>query len=80
MAIPYFSIIELRTTIRCDHFVVYDSPNSQWAFFEVLEEACNSGYLRNGDFLVMDNASIHDAIDSWDLVELLLSKHGMPFI
>jgi hypothetical protein len=43
----------------------------------VLENACDSGYLTRGDYLVLDNASIHDAIDSFDLVQELLQMHGM---
>jgi hypothetical protein len=45
-----------------------------------LEKACDEGYLSNGDFLVLDNAAIHEAKDSFDLVQQLLAMHGMQFV
>jgi hypothetical protein len=37
--------------------------NNQFNFLVVVLEACKRGYLKRGDYLVMDNAAIHSGND-----------------
>jgi len=47
------------------------------SFYEVLEVACRRGFLGRGDYLVLDNASLHDASDTQELVAQLLDLYGV---
>jgi hypothetical protein len=72
-------IIGSKITTRCvDLFSIIPAfyPKLQWSIFDVMELACKSGSLKRGDCLVMDNASIHDAIDTSDLITELFNIHG----
>jgi len=54
--------------------------NDQTAFLELIESACSSAYLCNGDILIVDNASIHDAEDTAELLEDVLNTYGVKLV
>jgi hypothetical protein len=58
-------------------FDLRESSNNQWDFLELLIYACTHGFLSNGDYLICDNAAVHHGDDTADLVEELLTLHGI---
>jgi transposase len=51
---------------------IREQSNTQWDFVRFVMSAIQCGYLRPGDFLVVDNASIHSGTDSWDFLNFIL--------
>jgi transposase len=54
--------------------------NTQWDFAEFILQACVNGYLVPGDFLVIDNASIHAGIESVDTLIEILNNFGVKLM
>jgi hypothetical protein len=48
----------------------------QWAFLDVLLQACADGFLSKGDVLICDNASVHHGADSAPLIDIILNRYG----
>jgi hypothetical protein len=51
--------------------------NNQFNFLAVVLQACKRGYLKRGDFLVLDNAAIHSGTDMIPLLRRILETFGM---
>jgi len=54
--------------------------NTQQDFVIFIVEAIDNGYLTNGDYLVLENAAIHGAIDSYEAVESILRLAGVHLV
>lgn len=54
--------------------------NTQWNFADFLLLACKGGYLTEGDYLIMDNASVHCGMDSYEVVNSILDTFGVKII
>jgi hypothetical protein len=69
----------LITSIQDDQEPTYvelrKSSNTQWDFLQFVETAIIAGFLRPGDILVHDNASIHGANETFDLYISLCARH-----
>jgi len=50
--------------------------NDQWDFLEFVKACINRDHLKEGDYLVVDNASIHGGLDSLDKLLEVLEEHG----
>jgi uncharacterized protein YuzB (UPF0349 family) len=77
------SSVTLIVSLDFEKPVFYDirvENNDQWAFLEVIEYACFSGYLSNGDTLICDNASVHDGADTTELIENILHHYGVNLV
>jgi len=68
--------VTLITTPTCITPVWHSKPskksNDQWRFLQFIIDSLAAGALRAGDVLIGDNAKIHYAEESRDLLELLL--------
>jgi hypothetical protein len=51
-----------------------DGTNNSDSFFDVVVDAINEGFLRSGDVLVLDNASIHNGGDNEAMAEWLWTR------
>ena len=49
-------------------------------YFDSLVDACHSGVLQNGDFLIVDNAKIHGAAQTADLQAMLFAVVGITYV
>jgi hypothetical protein len=58
-------------------FYVTDGTNDSLAFSMALEQTIMKGFLRRGDILVLDNASIHRFKENVDLEEWLHTTFGI---
>jgi hypothetical protein len=56
------------------------SSNSEWDFFEFIISAVEEGRLVAGDWLIVDNASIHFGQATWEPLTNLLSAAGVQYI
>lgn len=56
------------------------ASNTQWNFADFLLEACKAGYLKDGDHLVLDNAAVHCAADSFDVISAIVIAFGVKII
>ena len=54
--------------------------NTQWNFADFLLQACRTGYLKEGDYLVMDNAAVHCGMESYEVVKSILDTFGVTVI
>jgi transposase len=54
--------------------------NDQWAFLEVIQNACVNGFLSEGDILICDNASVHDGADSSESISQILKHFGVELV
>jgi transposase len=54
--------------------------NTQWDFVEFVFQACSFGFLVEGDFLVIDNATIHDSYDSVGTLKIILDTFKIKII
>jgi transposase len=59
---------------------VREGTNDQWDFFAFVVEAVRVGHLKQGDYLVVDNASIHGAEDSWPILRDFLDAAGIEIL
>ena len=53
------------------------NSNTQWDFLNFVIYLVQSEALKSEDVLVMDNASVHIASDSWDIVVGILKAAGV---
>jgi len=65
--------VTILTKLVADHHLILvdirDESNTQWDFLAVVQFAVESGFLQNGDFLLVDNACVHGGAET--LTELL---------
>lgn len=54
--------------------------NTQWDFADFLLLACEAGYLKKGDYLIMDNAAVHCGMESFEVVRSILDTFGVTVI
>lgn len=54
--------------------------NTQHDFLVFIAECIQSGYLNDGDYLIMDNASVHGGGDTFELLLDLLEEAGAELI
>jgi len=52
-------------------YTLHTGSNTQWDFLSFLLDLLENRDLVAGDYLILDNARIHDAIETWDLIETL---------
>jgi transposase len=57
-----------------------EESNSAWDFFDFISNAVESGFFEDGDFLIVDNASVHHEHESAELLQQLLRAHGVEII
>ncbi len=48
-----------------------EKSNTQWDFTDFVYFCCIEGYLAADDFLIVDNAAVHCAVDSYEVLEIL---------
>jgi len=58
-------------------FDIREESNTQWDFLEFVNACVEHGQLQAGDYLILDNASIHGGLDSIDELLQELQKHGV---
>ena len=56
------------------------NSNNQYDFVDFLMEAIENQYLEAGDFLILDNASVHGASDTIDLLHNLLTNFNINLV
>jgi len=56
------------------------NSNTQWNFVDFILHCCRTGALVRGDFLVIDNATVHNGWDSSDVMQDVLSVAGVTLI
>ena len=54
--------------------------NSEWDFFEFVVAAVEEGRLVEGDWLIVDNASVHFGQETWEPLTTLLSAAGVRYL
>jgi len=54
--------------------------NTQWNFLEFVHSCCKQGFLVTGDYLIVDNASVHSGLDSFELLQDILNVYGITLI
>lgn len=54
--------------------------NTQWDFVDFVYGCCLSGSLQPGDYLVVDNATIHASIDSYDTLKFILDYFHVKMV
>jgi len=63
--------------------VFYDyrhNSNTQWDFVTFVHQACLEGYLKQGDYLVADNAAVHAGLDSIESLSSILDYYGVTLV
>jgi hypothetical protein len=73
-------IVSLNTQTIPLYYDFRTENNDQWAFLDVISDACAEGFLSVGDYLICDNASIHDGVDTSELVAQILGFHGVKLV
>jgi len=58
-------------------YVIHDGSNNAAVFSDFIIQQLASGFLRTGDFLVLDNASIHHYEEMVGMDEYLWNYHGI---
>jgi len=53
------------------------NSNTQWDFLNFIIYCIQSGSLKTGDYLVMDNATVHVGSESWDLIVGIFEAAGI---
>ena len=76
--------VTLLTTLDMDapHPVIVDvreESNTAVDFLNILVYWIENGYLIAGDFLIVDNATVHVADEIWDAILALCSSAGISF-
>ena len=61
----------------CFSYVIHDGSNNAAAFCDFILSNLASGFLRTGDFLVLDNASIHHYEEMVGMDDYLWNYHGI---
>jgi len=54
-----------------------EESNTQWDFLSVIKYALDSGFLQNGDILVVDNACVHGGAETLEVLLQLLGNTGV---
>ena len=54
--------------------------NTQWNFVSFVATQLEAGRLKEGDYLILDNASVHSGSDSFPILLQLLQHHGVQLI
>jgi hypothetical protein len=82
LSLPSGSIsLLLSLTNDVPFFIDYRiESNNQFDFANFIFEACKNGYLVNGDYLVVDNASVHFAKESKRFLFEVLDTFGVKLI
>uniref|UniRef100_A0A6B2LQ57 Tc1-like transposase DDE domain-containing protein n=1 Tax=Arcella intermedia TaxID=1963864 RepID=A0A6B2LQ57_9EUKA len=57
-----------------------ENSNTQYDFLDLLVFYCISGYLKAGDYLIVDNWAGHQATDTLYIIEKLLTEYGVALI
>jgi len=57
-----------------------EESNDQWDFVDFVLYACEKGYLTNGDYLILDNGSVHTGLESSRLMRDILDVTGLTLI
>jgi len=74
-----FSMVQLTSLTKlgspCIIDINYDS-NTQYDFVAFVLNCVNEGYLASGDYLILDNASIHHGSDTFEFLLRIASLHG----
>lgn len=53
-------------------FDLHSDSNDQFDFYNFVEYLVTNNYLSEGDYLILDNASVHVAHETWPAVKDLL--------
>lgn len=83
MALTIRYSLTLMTTLSSDTPVVYEirkDTNTQWDFLAFLTSLIDDKFLIAGDVLVCDNAAVHVADQTTDLVFDLLESNGIVLL
>ncbi len=59
---------------------IREKNNSQWDFLQIVVYAIDRGYLKPGDFFILDNAPIHGGEESWEILDELLEAKGINLV
>jgi len=62
------------------YFTVREKSNSQADFLEFLCNAIDAGFLEDGDYLILDNSSVHTGNEYFDALIYLLDSIGISLI
>lgn len=54
--------------------------NSQWDFSKFVLYCLGEGHLRVGDVLVVDNASVHNGVDTFEMLVQILHVAGVRLV
>lgn len=54
-----------------------NGENNRFDFFQFVLEAVAEGYLKSGDFLILDNASVHKAEDTLSVLQQILGQFNI---
>jgi hypothetical protein len=57
-----------------------EETNSQWDFVDFVLFCCRKGALVAGYFLVVDNATVHNAFESRPVLNLILEFYGVTLL
>jgi len=57
-----------------------EQSNTQWNFIDFILQCCVTGALVSGDFLILDNATVHNGWDILDLLEEILNVAGVSLV
>jgi len=75
--------LTVLTSLTSDLPVAFDmreESNNQWDFLYFVHYTLESGHLMNGDYLVIDNASVHGEEESIDIFIDVLEANGVKLI
>ena len=71
------ALVSLTSAQPCWVSPPRSGTNDQWDFLRVITWLLEEGALRQGDFLILDNARVHHAVDSRPHIQALLGLHGV---
>jgi len=57
-----------------------NDSNTQWDFMKFILHCIEHGALVSGDYLVVDNASVHAGLDSYPILESILKGFGLKLV
>ena len=72
-----FCSVNPETTSRAVWYCINDIINDAEQFSVELEKAIQSGFLRGGDVLVLDNTTVHNGGENSVLQDYLWERHGI---
>jgi transposase len=59
---------------------IRENSNDQWDFLTFIISSIRMGYLRAGDYLILDNASVHGGTESWPLLKEILDAAEVSIV